>query len=366
MIGKRQFLFFAISLSILTLFTACTFSSKQASVENNDSIITMEDETSLPLPKTNTLVVYSSRNEKFVQPLLDKFENETGITVKALHAGETVINKIKEESKNVQADIFISNDIGALENLRLEGLLTGYSPKDIESIDERYRGKDNSWFALSARTRVFMYNKDRISEQEMPKTMWELTDPTWKGKFAITQGGNGSMIGHVSALRLEWGDEKTLEWLNQIKANAGAIMQGHGDIRRAVGSGEYAFGLVNNYYYHQQLQEPTYNNVGVIYTDQKPEEMGAVVNGAGVGHIHRAPNAYNAQLFLDWIVKPENQREFSYASLEVPINSSIETVGDAAKISDYKVHRMPLRDLGSVWGNTKSLIEESGLHLEIR
>lgn len=317
-------------------------------------------------PAGGQLVVYSSRSERFVNDLLAKFQSETGIIVKALHAGEGAVNKVKEEAGNVQADIFISNDIGALEHLRMAGLLQGYTPQGIETIDPRYRAADNSWYALSARTRVLMYNKDLISEEEMPKTIWELTDPRWKGRFAITRGGNSSMIGHISALRYEWGDEKTAAWIAGVRDNAGAILGGHGDIRRAVGAGEFTFGLVNNYYYHQQLLEPTDNNVGVIYPDQGDGEMGAVVNAAGVGFIRSAPNPEGARRFLDWILLPENQREFSYASLEVPINPDIEAIGEAARISDYRVHGMPLSELGSYWEGTRELIERSGLDLELR
>lgn len=312
------------------------------------------------------LVVYSSRNERFVDPLLQKFEAETGITVRALHAGGAAVNRIVEESRNVQADIYISNDVGALEYLRMGGFLQGYEPAGIESIEARYRAVDNSWFALSARTRVLMYNKDLITAEAMPKTIWELTDPQWAGQFAITRGGNGSMIAHVSALRNEWGDARTAEWIEHVKQNAGAIMQGHGDIRRAVGSGEIAFGLVNNYYYHQQLAEPTDNNVGVIYPDQGEGEMGAVVNAAGVAFVKGAPNAENARRFVTWILLPENQREFSYASMEVPINPRIEAVGEAARISDYKVHGMPLSRLGEVFEDTRELIERAGLDLELK
>ncbi|TWI54046.1 extracellular solute-binding protein [Halalkalibacter nanhaiisediminis] len=311
------------------------------------------------------LVVYSSRNEKFVDALLEKFTADTGIEVQALHAGDNATPRIIEEANNVQADIFISNDIGALEHLRIQGLLEGSNPEGIESIDGTYRAEDNSWFALSARTRVLMYNKDLITEEEMPKNIWDLTDPKWQGEFAITRGGNGGMIGHVSALRNEWGDERTTEWIEKVKENAGGIMEGHGDIRRAVGAGEFAFGLVNNYYYHQQLQEPTDNNVGVIYPDQGEGEMGAVVNAAGVGLIKGAPNAENAAIFLEWILQPENQREFSFASLEVPINPEIEAIEGAATITDYKTSDMQLSQLGEVWEDTRELIESAGLDLDL-
>lgn len=312
------------------------------------------------------LVVYSSRNENFVNALLEKFERETGIKVRPLHAGGGAVNRIIEEGRNVQADIFIANDVGALEHLRLEGYLQGYTPAGIETIAAHYRAPDNSWFALSARTRVLMYNKDLITEAQMPKTIWELTDPRWRGQFAITRGGNASMIGHVSALRYEWGDAKTAEWVAKVKDNAGAIMSGHGDIRRAVGAGGFKFGLVNNYYFHQQLREPTGNNVGVIYPDQGDGGMGAVVNAAGVALVKGAPNLENARRFLDWMLLPESQREFSYASMEVPINPGIEAIGEAARIADYRVQGMPLSRLGEFFTDTKKLIEQAGLDLELR
>src|SRR5699024_10534030 len=323
---------------------------------NNDEEVT---------EKSGELVVYSSRNEKFMEPLLEKFEKESGITVNLLSGKDEIINKVKEEGKNAHADILISNDVGALEHLRQNDFLQGYDAEGIESIDEKYRAEDNSWYGLSARTRILMYNKDLITEEEMPKTIAELADDKWKDEFAITRGGNGSMIAHVSALRNEWGDDKTLEWLKNVKDNAAVITDGHGDLRRAVGAGEVKMALVNNYYYHQQLDEPTDNNVGAIYPDQGEDDMGAFVNAAGVGFINNAPNEDNAKTFLDWLMKPENQREFSYASMEVPINPDIEPIEEAAKISDYKISDMPLRDLGNVWENTRELIEKSGLDLEI-
>lgn len=351
---------------ILTFVTACGGSGNNASntPELQDSA---GGQNQVNEANTNDkLIVYSSRNENFVNDLLEKFENETGVKVEALHAGNGAVNKIIEEANNVQADIFISNDIGALEHLRLQGLLASYEPEGIDTIDERYRAEDNSWFGLSARTRILMYNKDLITEEEMPKTIWELTDPKWKGEFAITRGGNGSMISHVSALRQTWGDDKTAEWIELVKDNAGAITNGHGDIRRAVGSGEFKFGLVNNYYYHQQLQEPEDNNVGAIYPDQAEGEMGAVVNAAGVGLIKNSPNPEDAKIFLDWILKPDNQREFSYASMEVPVNPAIEARDFAASIKDYKTHDMYLGKLGEVFEDTQNLIEAAGLDLELK
>ncbi|HSL94036.1 MAG TPA: extracellular solute-binding protein [Bacillota bacterium] len=320
-------------------------------------------------PRTETkageLVVYSARNESFVLPLISAFEAKTGIQVRLLTGNETLVNKILEERNNVQADVFLSNDVGALEYLRLSEALTTNQSVALNVIDPAFRADDGSWVGLSARTRVLIYNKDMISEAEMPQTLWELTDPKWAGQFMITRGGNGSMVAHVAALRAVWGDDKTVEWIRAVRQNAGAVVNGHGDIRRAVGAGEYAFGLVNNYYFHQQLSETTNNNVAAVYPDQGKQGIGAFVNAAGIGLIKGGPNYDNAVALIDFLLEPDQQRAFAYTSMEVPLNPSVESNPIARPISDYTTMAVRLQDIGAMWADAKALIERGGLDLDL-
>lgn len=319
------------------------------------------------------LVVYSNRTERFVQELLDKFTADTGIKVIALHGANPL--QIQEEANNVRADIFISNDLGALGYLDKKGFLEGSNPKGIDTIPVDFRADDNSYFAISARARGFIYNKDMITEDEMPKSIEDLADPKWtsvKNGFAITRGGNSGMIGHISALRYQWGDEKTSAWISAVKENAAGIYEGHGNIRKAVGAGEHTFGLVNNYYFHQQLIEPQDNNVGFIYLDQEEGQMGVVANAAGVGLIKGGPNADNANAFLEWLLLPENQVVFVGESLELLINSEYgavyppEVQPHIVDFNQLKVQDMPIKELGNYFEDTRALIEASGLDLDLK
>ncbi|WP_306301334.1 extracellular solute-binding protein [Thalassobacillus sp. C254] len=273
-----KYLLLLVLAAFLIIAAACGQEEEQDASGDNDAGGDAETEETEDTDETEEaaseldgeLVVYSARNEQFVQALLDKFSEETGIEVSALHEAEPL--QLQEEAGNVQADVFISNDLGALEYLNQEGLLEASNPENVESIDSQYRAENNEWVAISARARGFIYNKDMVSEDEVPSSMEDLFDAEWadvENGYAITRGGNGGMIGNVSALRYEWGDERTAEWIESIQENAAGIFEGHGDIRRAVGAGEHAFGLVNNYYYHQQLEEPTDNNVGFVYPDQE-------------------------------------------------------------------------------------------------
>jgi iron(III) transport system substrate-binding protein len=196
--------------------------------------------------------------------------------------------------------------------------------------------------------------------------MEDLADDKYKGQFMITRGGNGSMVAHVSALRKLWGDEKTEQWLRKLKENAGAIVEGHTDIRKAVGAGEFKFGLVNNYYYHQQLAEPSDNNVAAVYPDQAEGDIGVFVNAAGVATIKGGPNQASAQQFLEWVLLADNQKEFSFASQEVPLNPEVQTNDQAVRITQYKTIDLNLSELGSMWSDSKQLIEQAGLALELK
>ncbi|OIJ15107.1 iron transporter [Anaerobacillus alkalilacustris] len=366
----KMFLFAILSLGLL-FAAACGGQEETAEPEENEVESGQDEQQEEEVVELDgKIVVYSARNENFVQSLLDKFQEETGVEVVALHGADPL--QLVEEAGNVQADIYISNDLGALGYLHMEGLLEGADLEGIDTIPAEFRADDNAYFAISARARGFIYNKDIITEEEMPKSVEDLFDDKWADQFAITRGGNGGMIGHVSALRYEWGDEKTAEWIETIKENAAGIYQGHGDIRRAVGEGLHSFGLVNNYYFHQQLLEPTDNNVGFIYLDQEEGQMGAVANAAGVGLVKGGPNEANALAFLEWLLLPENQVAFVGESLELLINSEYgavyppEVEPHIVEFSELKSQEMPVKELGNYFEDTKELIEQSGLDLELR
>lgn len=313
------------------------------------------------IAQANELTIYSGRNERFVLPLVEQFQKETGIRVNLLSGdAPQFVHRLQTESRRPQADLFISNDGALLEVARNRDLLMGFESPKVEVIPENFRAVDGSWVGLAARARVLMYNTELISEDEMPKSLFDLTDPKYRGEFALTRAGNASMVTHISAVRAIFGDEVTSELIEGILANEPAILRGHTDIRQAVGSGEYKFGLVNNYYYHLQLEEAENNNVAAIYPDQGEGEMGVFVNISGIGLVKNAPNKENAIAFIEFLLSDENQRLYSYTSKETPLVPGIEAVEYAVTIDQYKVADLHLSELGSVYDDTLDLMEMAG------
>ncbi len=307
------------------------------------------------------IIVYSSRREQFVSPIMDKFEKETGIEVNMLTGEEAQFNmRIKEEAANPQADIFLANDAGVMEDLRRADVLTAAPEEVLEKIPADKRAEDGSWFGLSARSRILMYNEEFIDEEELPDSLEDLTDPEYAGDFALTRPGNGSMISHMAGLRTYQGDEWTENFVQDLMDNDPTIVDGHTDIRRAVGRGEVSLGLVNNYYYRLQLEEDNHDNMGAIYPDQGEDEMGIFVNVAGAALIEGGPNPEARDELINFLLEEETMIEYAGLSNETPLVAEHDIY--EVSIDDFEHMDIDLSEIGDNWQGTLDLMERAGYY----
>lgn len=336
-VTKNRYMMILISIMFIlaTLLTGCSSDIGEVKEEKKE------------------VTIYSGRQEKFALPFVEKFEKETGIKVNLISGKATeYAHRIVEEKENTQADVFWANDAGILEYLRLQNLLTPIQSDVLEQVSSNYRGKDSTWTALTIRHRVFLYNTDQMTYENMPKSIFDLVNPKYKGQFAMDRAGNESMISYFTSLRVIIGPEKTLELLKGIMANEPLILQSHTDVRRAVGSGEVKFGLVNNYHYNIQLTEEGMNHVAQIFPDQGKDEIGTFVNISGVAITKHAKHSKNALLFIEFLLKAEQQK----MNDETPIINNLTGVKyETAKIADTS-----LSEIGPFWDETTELMEKSG------
>ena len=103
-----------------------------------------------------SLVVYSGRNEELVGPIIERFEEESGIDVEVRY-GDTaeLAATILEEDANSPADVFLSQDAGALGAVADRGLLSLLSGDVLERVEERFRDPEGRWVGVSGRARGF-------------------------------------------------------------------------------------------------------------------------------------------------------------------------------------------------------------------
>ncbi len=306
------------------------------------------------------LIIYSGRSEPLIVPVIRLFQQQTGVKVTLQSGSATALaNLVLQEQPNPRADVFIANDAGTLEFLKLKGALQPYISEKTRAIPEQFRARDGSWLGVSGRSRVLMYNTKLLKPEELPTSVFELTDPKWKNKIAMATTRNESVVAWVTALRLTKGDEFTKEYLFKLKANGIVTLNGHTDVRKAVGRGEFPLGLVNHYYYHLELRDGS--PVGVLYPDQGPTDLGVLVNAAGAAIVKNAKRTKEAQLFLDFLASPQAQKLFAELNFEYPLLPGVPTAPGVRSLETIKLMPVRLDELGKELEKTLKLLDEVGL-----
>jgi iron(III) transport system substrate-binding protein len=305
------------------------------------------------------LVVYSGRSEPLFKPILEEFNEQTGLKVSVRFADTTdLAATLIEEGDKPRADVFVGQDAGALARLDERRLLAPYRSRALDAVPPRYRSPDATWTGLSARARVLIVNTEELGPAERPRSIFELTEPKWRGKVAAPNTTNASWIGFVSALRLTEGEERARDWLEGMKRNDLAVLGSHTDVRNAVGSGEFAVGLVNHYYVELERREGT--PVEAVFTDQQAGGLGTVINTASGGIVRNAPHPANARRLMDFLLSEKIQRELAGRNYEYPVVPGVPAPG-LRRLSELRVSEVPLADLGPEVDRTLALLREVGL-----
>ncbi len=313
---------------LVLLLTACTPASP-VTPEVPTAAATLPDSTDVPTdvaatetvdqPISGKLVIYSGRSEPLIQPVIDAFKAEHPEVEVLLKAGSNseIANALIEEQANTQADLFITTELFTVQSLSQQGIFQPYRPAAADLLPPEFVDPNNNWIGLTLRARVIMYNTDLVAPEDLPTSIFDLTDPKWKGKIAAAGSTNGSMQAQIAAMRQLLGEEETEAWLQGLLDNEVTFFGGHTDVRKAVGAGEFALGLVNHYYYHLQLDEGS--KVGVIYPDQGDGQLGLITNATAVAVVKGAQNVPAAQAFVDFLVSEQGQKIFAEQNYEYPL-----------------------------------------------
>ena len=306
------------------------------------------------------LVVYSGREEELVEPLFDRFEKETGIDVEVRYGDSAELAAtIAEEGDNSPADVFFAQDPGSLGAVEREGLLAELPQAALDRVPARFRDPDGHWVGTSGRSRVIAYNTDALTEDEVPDSVFDLTDPKWKGKIGIAPT-NASFQAFVSAMLLELGEERTRAWLEGLKANDPKRYEKNLPVVEAVAAGEIDVGLVNHYYLYLAKEENPDAKVANHFL--AGEDPGALVSVAGAAILETADHADAAQRFVEFLLSDPSQRFYvdEAEEAEYPLVPGIDAKPGLPPLDSLEGPQIELDDLGPELEKTLELLNESG------
>jgi iron(III) transport system substrate-binding protein len=270
------------------------------------------------------LVVYSGRNENLVASVFEDFTALTGIAVEVRY-GDTaeLAIQILEEGARSPADVYFGQDAGALGALEAQGRFA-VLPEDVQMlVDPRYRSRDGRWTGITGRSRNLVVNTDLVDPLDLPSSVLGLVDPRWRGLIGWAPT-NGSFQAFVTAMRLIEGEAAARVWLEGMLANGVVPYRNNTAIVEAVGRGEIAIGLTNNYYLPRFIAEdPDFPAVNVYL----PGDVGGIVNVAGVGVLATSSRPTAALALVRHLLSVEVQTAFGSRvdAAEFPLRVGVDS-----------------------------------------
>ncbi|BBY77150.1 iron ABC transporter substrate-binding protein [Mycolicibacterium parafortuitum] len=306
----------------------------------------------------NKIVVYSGRSEELVKPLIEQFSTDTGIKVEARYAGsgEMAAQLITEGDKS-PADVFLSQDAGALGAVAKAGLLAPIDAETLAAVPAQYSAADGTWVGVSGRARVLVYNPTLAPNP--PDTIDGLLAPEWKGKIGFAPS-NASWQAFVTGLRVLRGDDGAEQWLRAFKAQDPQAFENNVAVRDAVDSGQVALGLVNHYYLYELIHAKGADAVVAQNKFMAPGDPGGLVNVAGVGVLKSAPNPEGAQAFAAYLVGESAQKYFATETAEYPLAAGVAPSAEMPPLADLQPPAVDLSDLDDLEA-TQELLVKTGL-----
>lgn len=305
------------------------------------------------------LTVYSGRSEDLVQPLIDRFEEATGIDVTVRYAGSAdLAATILEEGADSPADVFFAQDPASLGSVALAGLFDPLPRDLLDRVPERFSDGDGAWVGVSGRARVVIRDGNLVAAGDVPDTEDGFTDPAWSGRVAIAPT-NGSFLAFVAAKILIDGEEATRDWLSGMAANGSPTFPSNSSIVTAVNEGQVETGLVNHYYLLRALSEdpgaPGENTFFPVPT------AGSIVMPAGAGILASASNPDAAERFVAFLLEVDAQEYFATETFEYPLIDGVPADDRLPALDSIPTPDIDLSLLATTIDTATDLVAEAGL-----
>jgi iron(III) transport system substrate-binding protein len=284
------------------------------------------------------VTIYVSTDRVFSEPILRTYEQKTGVKVNAVFDTEEtkstgLANKLLAEKNNPQADVFWSNEPVRTLVLKGRGVLAPYKSPSAGGIPDTFKDTDGYWTGFSARSRVIVYNTNLVKPEDAPKSIFDLTNPKWKGQVAIADPRFGSTSFHVAALYAELGDDKADEFFRNLKASGVKIVPGNSVVRDMVARGEVKAGLTDTDDVNVALEDR--QPVAMVFPDR--EGMGVPIMPNMVSLIAGAPHSEAGKRLIDYLLSPEVERMLAESeAVQIPLHGGVEGPKNIPPLDSFK------------------------------
>lgn len=252
-------------------------------------------------PTVDGIVVYNAQHVSLTKAWADAFTRETGIKVTLRNGGDTELgNQIVQEGAASPADVFLTENSPAMALVDGAGLFAPLDAATLNEVPDQFKPANGRWIGIAARSTVFVYNKAKLPSAQLPKSLLDLADPSWKGRWAASPSG-ADFQAIVSALLELKGEAATAAWLKAMKENFVAY-KGNSTVMKAVNAGQVDGGVIYHYYFFGDRAKTGENSNNVTLHYFRNQDPGAFVSISGGGVLASSKHKPEAQAFVQWIV----------------------------------------------------------------
>lgn len=313
-----------------------------------------------PSAADGTVNIYSYREPKLIEPLLQAFTAKTGIKPNIVFANTGLIERMTAEANNSPADVLLTNEFGLLIQAASAGVTAPVTSDVIAGrVPAELRDPQGHWVGLTRRARIIYASKDRVAQNDI--TYEELADPKWRGKICSRSGQHTYNVSLVAAMIANLGPEKAEAWLNGFKSNLARKPAG-GDREqvRDVQAGLCDLAIGNTYYMVAMLKSPEQkawaDAVKLLFPNAK--DRGTHVNITGMSLAAHAPNAANAKALMEYLVSDEAQALYAEANGEYPVVAGVKASATVESWGALKPDGLPLSKIAELRKKASEMIDK--------
>ena len=319
--------------------------------------------TNIPVNSTEKEVkVYSGRHYNTDRAVYKNFADETGIKVRLIEAaGISLIERLKREGKNSQADLILLVDAARITNAAKAGLLQAIESKSLENdVPDGLKDKDKEWYALTRRVRVMVANPKVVDINKI-NDYTDLADPSLKGKVCLRNRKSPYNQSLVANQIVNKGESSTKAWLSGMISNVTQpFFPGDISIIRAVSKRKCGVGIVNHYYVARMLagvngrRDALYAKRAFVIT---PDPAHVNISAGGVAKY--STNKNEAIKLLEYLASPKGSKGLAAPTFEHPLkevnqNTIVKNFGE------FIPDKVTVEDLGANNSLAIKLMKDAG------
>ncbi len=317
----------------------------------------------IPVNSTEKEVrVYSGRHYNTDREVYKKFAEETGIKVRLIEAaGISLLERLKREGKNSQADLILLVDAARITNAAKAGLLQSLESKSLErDVPIALKDKNKEWYALTRRVRVMVANPKVVDISKI-NDYKDLADPSLKGKVCLRNRKSPYNQSLVANQIVNKGESKTKAWLNGMITNVSQpFFPGDISIIRAVSKKKCGVGIVNHYYVARMLagvngrRDALYAKRALVLT---PNPAHVNISAGGVARF--ASNKNEAIKLLEYLASPTGSKGLAAPTFEHPLKE-VNQNPIVKNFGEFIPDKVTVEDLGQNNSLAIRLMKDAG------